>query len=93
MYDEEDFEDDEEFGYAGVRRIVEERRLRPERERSLIEAAEEIWSLKIVEQHEKADTNKSALVRLFTNMPNLIHVEICDWKCQLEEYGIAESVE
>jgi hypothetical protein len=93
MYDEEDFEDDEEFGYAGVRRIVEDRRSRPERERGLIEAAEETWRLKVSEQHEKVDGNKRALARLFANMPNLIHVEICDWTCQLEEFGITESAE
>jgi hypothetical protein len=93
MSEEDDFEDDEEFGYIGVRRIVEERRLRPERERSLIEAADKIWSLKTAEQHKKADRNKSALVRLFANMPNLKNVEICEWKCQLEEYGIEERTE
>ncbi|ORY18420.1 hypothetical protein BCR34DRAFT_610397 [Clohesyomyces aquaticus] len=37
--DEEDFDEDEEFHYAGSRRIMEERRNRPERESSAVEAA------------------------------------------------------
>jgi hypothetical protein len=93
MYDEEDFEDDEEFGYAGIRRIAEERRARPEKERNLIEAAEEIWTVKVAQQREKAEANKAALTRLFAHMPNLRRVDICEWKCEFGEYGIEDRID
>jgi hypothetical protein len=93
MGDGEDFEEDEEFGYAGIRRIAEVRRTRPERERNLIEAAEEIWAIKIAEQREKAVANKAALTRLFAHMPNLRRIEVCEWKRGFEEYGIEDRID
>jgi hypothetical protein len=88
MHEVDDWEEDEEFSYVGMRRIDEKRRARPEKERDLVEAAEIVWTTKVQEQELNADANMSALVRFFENAPCLKGIEIKHWRVDLRLHGI-----
>ncbi|RYF48363.1 MAG: hypothetical protein EOO38_10280 [Cytophagaceae bacterium] len=89
--EEEDWEEDEEFGYAGERRIDAERRARPERENPLIEEAENFWVIKIAEQRSKSTAIRAALSKLFQHMPSLNRIELLMWLCNPGEYSLGDD--
>ncbi|CAN9095928.1 hypothetical protein AA0114_g7482 [Alternaria tenuissima] len=91
MYEEEEFEEDSEGEYVGIRRRAEARLARPGKERNLIEQAEAIWVSKVEEQRERADEISAALVKLFAHMPSLKAIEIQEWHCDLSDYGIVDD--
>jgi hypothetical protein len=90
---DEDWEDDEEFSYVGMRRLDEERRARPGKERDLVEAAEIVWATKVQEQELNAGTNMAALIRFFENAPCLKGIEVKHWRVDLQSYGIEDRYE
>jgi hypothetical protein len=93
MYEEEEFEEDSEGEYVGIRRRAEARLARPGKERNLIEQAEAIWVSKVEEQRERADEISAVLVKLFAHMPSLKAIEIQEWHCDLSDYGIVDDYE
>ncbi|KAL1793807.1 hypothetical protein ACET3X_007228 [Alternaria dauci] len=91
MFEVDDYESDD-GEYRGIRRLAAARLARPGEEHELIVKAESIWARKVTQQCEKAGTNLSALVKLFTHMPNLKDIEIREWSCDLAQYGFKGSM-
>lgn len=89
------WENDEEWGYVGLRRQMEARRRRSEEERDAISKAELCWHRELQEQNEKKDANHAALVRLFQNMPKLKSLQVLEWSCadELQKHGIESGIE
>lgn len=88
-------DDDDEYVYVGVRRAVEARQARPEKEHEVTAKAEVYWNVKVSEQQQKKDANYAALVRLFKDMPALNRIQIFEWACdrEVKKHGILDSIE
>jgi hypothetical protein len=88
------WDEDDEYYYVGIRRVVAQRQGRLEKEREMIDKAEKIWSDRLGQEKERKDANQAALVRLFRSMPILNRVELLEWSCEreLRAHGIEDKV-
>ncbi|KAJ4983620.1 hypothetical protein SVAN01_10883 [Stagonosporopsis vannaccii] len=95
MDDESDaWDEDEEWGYVGLRRQAEARISRFEEERELFDQAESFWNAGFLKQKEKKNTNHTALVRFFRSTTALNSIDILEWSCldELEKHGVGRDV-
>ena len=93
--DSDAWDSEEEHGTIGIRREVERRRARPEKEREITEKAGLYWGIKVTEQEQKKEVNHAALVRLFKGMPALRRLRVREWSCEqeLRRHGVKEYIE
>ncbi|KAK5630497.1 hypothetical protein RRF57_006212 [Xylaria bambusicola] len=65
---------------AAIERVLEWRRMRPERERDVLKSAQAMWDRKIAEQKQNEEAVEDALTRLFRVMTPLEEIVIKPWE-------------